>query len=155
MTALARARAYKIPDVEGSLAIRDFLDAVSEKLAPDWGRAQLIQIIGNDELGIPNKTLDQYGNWFSALAHESSTRSNSRALAIFATLGSGSSSGSGAGHSCPCNPSRPHNWTPEDCWILQLAITGVTNKEMQREPNQDRLKRIRETYAQDKFKNLR
>jgi len=58
MTALVRARAYKIPNVEGSLAVRDFLDAVSEKLAPNWGRSQLIQIIGNNELGIPSKTLD-------------------------------------------------------------------------------------------------
>ena len=35
--ALSRARTYKIPEVEGFLAIKDFLDAISVKLVLVWG----------------------------------------------------------------------------------------------------------------------
>ena len=151
VTALARARAYNVPDVQGPLAIRDFLTAVSEKLAPDWGRTQLIEVIGADELGTRHRTLDQYGNWFSALAHENTLRANTRAPAIFATIGDRDSETPDPG--CPCG--ADHKWKPMKCWTLELAITGTTERPMGRTPSKERLKKIQEALQQGRFKNLR
>jgi hypothetical protein len=34
-----RAKAHGLSEVEGELAVQDFLDAVSHKIAPEWGRS--------------------------------------------------------------------------------------------------------------------
>jgi hypothetical protein len=68
---------HKLPDVEGTLAITDFLETVAAKLALDWASRQLSMVYANEELGADNLTVEEYGRIFSALAYESSLRLNS------------------------------------------------------------------------------
>jgi hypothetical protein len=66
-----------VPDVEGTLAITDFLETVAAKL-----------VYANEELGTDNLTVEKCGRIFSVLAHESSLRPSSRtAPSFFATFG--------------------------------------------------------------------
>jgi len=65
--ALARARSYGVTDVEGFLATKDFLGAISVNIAPTWGTQQLTDLIAAHELGEPTRTLDQYGRIFESL----------------------------------------------------------------------------------------
>ncbi|KAH8672904.1 hypothetical protein BGZ60DRAFT_286556 [Tricladium varicosporioides] len=104
-----RARAYGLEEIKGTLAIRDFLTAVSYKIAPDWARRELTKVIGNDELGEEGKMLEQYATWFSALIQENSARHSSRQPGIFATIGERSDTGASPARnddsgnpSCPC-----------------------------------------------------
>jgi len=99
-SALARAQTYRIPEVEGFLAIKDFLQVVSSKLLPTWGAQQLALVIEANALGEPVRTLEQYGKIFEALVQETARTRN----AVFATLGDRSSSPTG--HCCPCKETR-------------------------------------------------
>jgi hypothetical protein len=65
-----RCRAHGLAEVEGELAIQDFLDAVSYKIALEWGRSINQQIIRQGALGLPTDTLEQISRIFGALMHE-------------------------------------------------------------------------------------
>ncbi len=124
-----RALSSGITDVQGSLAVKDFLDAVAVKFAPDWGRQQLNEFIAARELGEPLRTLDQYGKVFSSYVEHTSFRSRNEQAGIFATLGERSDTEKG--HVCPCRKSpRRHPWHPEHCALLELALTGKTSREI-------------------------
>jgi hypothetical protein len=105
--AFLRARALKLPEVDGTMAAKDFLTAISLRLALEWARGELTSLIKDDELGRAGMTLEQY-SVVSALAHENSPRKGSKAPGIFSTLGgrldalleSASSSGNLAEYSC-------------------------------------------------------
>ena len=160
--ALAQARLYGVAEIEGTLAIKDFLDAVATKMAPEWGRQQLVELIGADEFGQqPNRTLEEYGLWFAALANENAMRSGaSRGPAIFATLGGlavSKSTRSTTGtnvekHQCVCG--RSHRWPAEDCRVVQLAVTGEC-KELNYKPTQKVVDQILANLKASKWKDLR
>ncbi|PMD22214.1 hypothetical protein NA56DRAFT_702570 [Hyaloscypha hepaticicola] len=124
--ALARVQIYYIPEVEGFLAIKDFLQVVSVKFLPAWAGQQLALVIEANALGEPVRTLEQYGKIFEALIQET-IRTSGRS-AVFAMLGARSDSPSG--HSCPCKESRTEKypWPPSECSILELAVKGTTAK---------------------------
>jgi hypothetical protein len=125
-------KALRIPELEGSIAIYDFLNAVSAKLAPDWATRALSDLITAEELGQPHQTLDEYGRIFTALNHENSLRHGQKGVvpSLFATLGNrsdrpNSSFNERKEHSCPClREGRLHQWKPEQCQRLEYAITG-------------------------------
>ena len=107
------ARLYKVAEVEGTIAITDFLEAVGTKLSPDWASRQLADVFTAQELGESVKTLDEFGRIFAALSHESSLRANQKGgvPSLFATLGGRSdrtdkaktsSSFDNTKHACPC-----------------------------------------------------
>ena len=154
------AKLYKIPDIEGTVAIIDFLDAVS-KLAPSWASKELADVVTADELGLPSKTLDQYGRVFMALLHENSNRSSGKSAppAFFATLGHRSDDYEGKSRSrsrsanredkaCPCKKKEgtkwKHTWEPQDCARLELAITGSSNRKLKGELSADEINSIRQ-----------
>jgi isocitrate dehydrogenase kinase/phosphatase len=100
--ALAQVQIYHILEVEGFLAIKDFLQAVSIKFLPTWTSQQLALIIEANTLSKPVRTLEQYGKIFEALIQE--TIQTSGRSTVFATLGARLDSPSS--HSCPCKESR-------------------------------------------------
>jgi hypothetical protein len=52
------AKLYNILEIQGSLAIKDFLDCVTRKMQPKWGVDELLAFFKNDKLGLPTFTLD-------------------------------------------------------------------------------------------------
>jgi hypothetical protein len=78
---------HKLPDVKGTLAITDFLETVTAKLALNWASRQLSTVYVNKELRVDNLTVKEYKRIFFALAHKSSLCLNSRiAPSFFATF---------------------------------------------------------------------
>lgn len=75
------ARIYNIPDIQEPLAAEDFLNALGEKLAPEWAIKQLEDFTEVEATGRTFKTLDDYGKVFSSLL-ERSRRLASRKLSI-------------------------------------------------------------------------
>ncbi len=147
--ALARAQTLQLAEVEGFLAVKDFLQVVAHKLLPSWGGQQLALVIEANALGEPVRTLEQYGKIFEAMAEESGKH------AVFATLGYRSSSPSG--YCCPCKETRSerHAWAPSDCSMLELAVTGTTARMPSPLPTDDQLKAIRERLATKSFDKVR
>jgi len=140
--ALARAQTYRVAEVEGFLAIKDFLQVVAAKFIPIWGAQQLALVIEANALGEPVRTLEQYGRIFEALIQQNERSS----LAIFASLAGRSDS---QGHSCPCKETRAekHPWKPVDCSILELATTGSCTRKLDPQPTDEQLKAVRERLA--------
>jgi hypothetical protein len=123
-----RALSMDIPEVKGPLASREFLNAIGIKMSPEWARKHYINLLKNDELGLPNSDLKTLGRWFSAIATSSSTKKHG----VFATLGSRSDSNTSSenkGYECPCltEPTNRHRWQPRECYYLKLTIIGKTN----------------------------
>jgi hypothetical protein len=85
--AFENGRAYGIPEVEGVMAAKDFLTALSQKLAPNWAANELATLVKNEQLGRPTDTLEEYGRVFSGLAQELAGIKPSKAPGIFATIG--------------------------------------------------------------------
>jgi len=153
--ALSRARTYRIPEIDGFLATKDFLEAISVKLVPVWGSQQLADVVVAKELGEPVRTLDQYGRAFESLIqHASFLNGNS---GVFATLGGRSDGRSERGYLCPCKETRDerHPWKPADCSILELAIRGVSTRAMSSVPSTQELDAVRERLQSRQFTDLR
>ncbi|PMD25987.1 hypothetical protein NA56DRAFT_685807 [Hyaloscypha hepaticicola] len=148
---LARAQTYRVPEVEGFLAIKDFLQAVSSKFLPTWRVQQLTLVVEANALGEPVHILEQYRKIFEALIQETVRTRN----VIFATLGGYSSSPSG--HYCPCKETRTerHSWAPSDCSILELAVKGKTTKTPDPLPTDKELKAIHERLTSKQYEKVR
>jgi hypothetical protein len=170
LAAYQRGKLYGIPEVQGTSAIQDFLTAVSQKMSTKWGIDQLGLFIQNDELGLANLTLEQYGQVFSRLAHIHQGTRGARNPGIFATLGersdgsadgqstSGSSSGKDRQlHACPCrfNQKHKHSWPPSDCAQLQFALTGTSTRELKKQPTEETVAMIKKNLLLPKWKGVR
>jgi len=151
--ALARAQTYQIAEVEGFMAVKDFLLAVAAKFSPSWGTSQLTLAIEANTLGEPIRSLEQYGKVFEALLESVEQQSlSSRASSIFATLGPRSD-----GYSCPCKETRSerHSWPPSDCSIIELAVTGSCTKRPDPYPSDEDLQAVRERLTNRSYEKLR
>jgi hypothetical protein len=133
--ALSKARTYRLPEIKGFLAVKDFLDSISAKLALTWGTQQLAKVIVAKELGEPVCTLDQFGRVFESLIqHAAFLDINSGAFATFGGRSDRRSDRRSGGRSeprgyvCPCREMRGerHPWKPADCLILELAVRGTS-----------------------------
>jgi hypothetical protein len=156
--ALSRARTYRLPEIEGFLAVKDFLDSISAKLAPTWGTQQLAEVIVAKELGEPVRTLDQFGRAFESLIQHAAFSDISSGA--FATLGGRSDSRGRSdprGHICPCKEMRDerHPWKPFECSILELAIRGTSTKTVSPVPSNQELDAIRERLQSRRYTDLR
>jgi len=152
--ALARAQTYQVAEVEGFLAIKDFLQTVSARL-PTWGTQQLAAAIEANALGEPVRTLEQYGKIFEALVQQGNARSP-----IYATLAGRSSSPSSSdspGYSCPCKETRAekHPWPPIECSILELATNSSCTKKPDPYPTEEELQAVRDRLANRAYDKLR
>jgi hypothetical protein len=68
------------------MASKDFLTALTHKLAPVWASNELAALIKNERLGRLTDTLDEYGRVFSGIAQELVGIKPSKAPGIFITI---------------------------------------------------------------------
>ncbi|KAI0534434.1 hypothetical protein GGR58DRAFT_505327 [Xylaria digitata] len=171
--AYLQAVTYDLPDVKGGLAVRNFLEAISARIAPEWARQQIAQYSMDEQLGRPTLTLENYGRIFSGLMREEIARGRSSGPGIFATLGERSSDQSGTGgtpnsgpakpsgspkpgYPCPCRPNKEtHRWPPQSCGILQKAVTGSTEHPRVGHLSPDQVKDIKVRYGHTHWSELR
>ncbi|KAF1935985.1 hypothetical protein EJ02DRAFT_427926 [Clathrospora elynae] len=133
-----KAKAYALPEILGVLGTMDWLDAVGQKLAPDWAQRQKQDIIGAQVLGADVVGLEKISRVFSAILSKQGTRAYSSG--VYATMGQSASNPPAkdrpnnqaprTAHKCPCrNPTaKQHLWTPETCRVLLGAIGGSSTK---------------------------
>jgi hypothetical protein len=128
-----KAQAFNVTEVTGELAITDFLDAVSVKIAPEWSRNMRQQIAMDMALGRPALSFDQLSRVFAQILQEQAILGpKGNNPAIMATTGG--SAGKKATEKkptaslkdCPCKSKekRVHYWDPESCDRLCTALTG-------------------------------
>ncbi|KAK6598094.1 hypothetical protein H4I96_09046 [Botrytis cinerea] len=147
--AYTNAKAYHV-EVDDDLALINFLQAVGTRMLPTWSSAMLIQIETNNQLGLPNYSLKQYGDIFGGLAYQDSL--SPKGKGIFSTLSPSTNKLSNQAvkprefrgkekdyrrHSdpyrCPCraeadwkNNGSDSKHLAKDCEILQYVFTGKT-----------------------------
>ncbi|GKT97294.1 reverse transcriptase domain protein [Colletotrichum tofieldiae] len=120
------AEALHIPDVQGSPAVKTFLRAIQQQIAPSWAEAKLRELIEIDCVGGTALTLKQYADVLEALLREGLLMSR-KATRAHGTLGgrpgSRESSNDRKHHDCPCE--RPnHFWKPAKCGLIEYAYLG-------------------------------
>jgi len=147
---LCRARTYRLPEIEGFLAIKDFLDTISAKLSPTWGAQQLANVIVAKELGEPIRTLEEYGRAFESLAQHSAfvTSTDQR---TFATFGGRPD----RGYACPCKDGDRHPWRPVECSLLEYAIKGTSERRLSLTPTAHELELVRQRLRAKQWSDLR
>jgi hypothetical protein len=113
-----KAQAFQVTEIEGQLALTDFLDALSVRIAPDWARSMRQDIIKDAALGRPTLTIDNLARVF-AMQEQASQPIRGRSVLVAATLGdqSDSTTGLGGGNKkkCPCKQNGFHNWDLIKC----------------------------------------
>jgi hypothetical protein len=90
-----------IPEVKGPLALREFLNAIRIKMSPKWACKHYINLLKNNELGLPNLDLKTLKRWFLAIIISSLTKK----YRVFVTLRSrfdSNISSENKGYKCPC-----------------------------------------------------
>jgi hypothetical protein len=129
-----KAQAFRVPEIEGQLALIDFLDALSLRLAPEWARTMRQQITLQAALGKEEMSIDDLAKVFTfALQEQSIVGSKGKSSAVFATFGGGSEetlknkgrSENPNKKSCPCRPAGTHSWEPIACRRLQTAVSAT------------------------------
>jgi hypothetical protein len=63
------AKSYQVEEVEGSLAVTDFLIAVRKKIAPDWAHNLILSQNNKIIWGEKWKTFFEYGKAFQRVVH--------------------------------------------------------------------------------------
>ena len=159
----SRATAYGIPEVSGSLAVRNFLNAVRVRIAPDWASSELRNVVRDELNSVRTLTLEQYGRWLMALIDENNAQVQSRAPSLFATLGStpdpndnnkkSSKSNGRVRHQCPCRPDGKHPWKPDQCLFIKAAVTGEPNRNAR--ISKEEAEKILERLKEPRWKALR
>lgn len=163
-----RAEAFGIPDVVGSLALTDFLDALAPKYAIDWAKMMRANMIADQALGREPITLQGLAQIFSSMLHEDIVQhQKGKNYSVFATPslsgqaaqdggtgGSGGTPGTGKPTTCPCKPNSNHRWKPISCLRLQEAVTGSAPGPSLKLSGFDK-KKIKERYNQAQWKELR
>ncbi|KAF3027921.1 hypothetical protein E8E11_000005, partial [Didymella keratinophila] len=134
-----RAKSYELAEVDGPLAVQDFLDALSHRIAPEWARTMNQRIIQDSILGLDSLNLDQVSRVFGGLMHEHTTRAGKDNPGVFATFGNRSDMPNGSpggntgssntvGYACPCKPKgKTHRWKPTECRRLETAVRGSSS----------------------------
>jgi len=72
---------FNIPEVQGLLATKAFLNAVGVKLRPEWARSKLLEVLEKAELKEPVLDLSIIRRLFAIQANESSKKHR-----VYATL---------------------------------------------------------------------
>jgi hypothetical protein len=127
-----RALTFNIPEVQGLLAIKAFLDAVGVKLRLEWARVKLSEVLEKAELGEPVPDLGIIGRLFAIQVNESGKKHRVYVI-LRARLDDNNTSSEKAGYECPCLlKSRRHRWSLDTCSFLELAVIGKTDRKLRR-----------------------
>ncbi|KAK2035773.1 hypothetical protein LZ31DRAFT_451947, partial [Colletotrichum somersetense] len=152
-----RGKQYGIPEVQGNLATKSFLRAVSNRLAPTWGKEALNRVVENETTNKENLSLSDYGAIFIALHHEETLmKGKGKVSGVYATL-SDRSDGNFESHSpkmreCPCGvPATCH---PADCPQVEMAVRGVSRQTNLKQTQEESTK-IREKLKEDRWRSVR
>ncbi|RYP51107.1 hypothetical protein DL769_010864 [Monosporascus sp. CRB-8-3] len=150
--AYVRARAHNIPEIQGRLAVQQFLLAIAQRMDPTWAQRELEELARAEALETPITPLESYGKWYSTLIHQRE-QLEGRRNAIFATLAEGSE-----GYHCPClaTSTRKHRWTPDKCHKLLMALGKALPPGVTRPAIADsQLERIKKRAQLDEWKAVR
>ena len=129
-----KAQAFRVSEVEGQLALTDFLDALAPRIAPEWARSMRQHIVMEAALGRPDMRMDDLARIFTmTLQEQAISNVKGKGSSVFATFGgSPETSRNNKGRSefsnrkdCPCRINGTHTWEPIRCRRLQTAITGT------------------------------
>jgi hypothetical protein len=139
------AKRYSAPEVQGDIAAKDFINAVRQRIAPQWAERRLDDM--NQQVIDPTRTkltLPQLQRDLMLYLDQQPQRTG-RGMA-FATLGnSPQQDQSPAG--CLCG--RSHKWPPETCGAIEYALTGKTSRGI-RIPSARSIEHIKKMLVQPK-----
>lgn len=146
-----RGEEHKIPEVQGTLALTDFLTAAG-RLLPGFASRWLTSIHGL-EVADPERlpTLETLGLDFLSIsrARKALPKVSAEAFAIQAQQSTES-------YDCPCimpGNSRPHTFKPSQCEYVRKALLGKAFKRI-RSPNDERLNACRENLEKPQWKDM-
>ena len=119
----ARCEVFKLREIEGVVAIRVFLNAVMERIAPEWARHQIWEVIRVEVYGREQLSLLQYARWMSALLDDNMLNPKASDTKQAKSTKTRSQS---AGYACPCLPPgrTSHPWALMSCQNLKKAWSG-------------------------------
>jgi hypothetical protein len=152
-----------IPEVQGELAVTDWLQALIPRIAPTWATRQLQKRYEDDN----PPSLDKLEESFSRLLQMSQIQNAGgiKGPGVFATFGelsnnqSDNSRNSGNANKravCPCAKDADHRWQPTKCRRLETAITGKVNSgKASKSLTPDDILAIRQRLARSEWKDLR
>jgi hypothetical protein len=117
-----------IPEVKGLLTLREFLNAIGIKISPKWACKHYINLLKNNELGLPNPDLKTLRRWFLAITISLLTKKH-RVFTILGLCSNSNISLENKGYKCPCliELTNQHRWQPWEYYYLELTIIGKTN----------------------------
>jgi len=158
----SRAQAYQIPEIQGMLALTDFLDAIMIRFAPEWGRQMRAEAVKRMTLNEPELNLEDTANVFNALlAEQFALTSKGKGSSIFAAPSFNEKSEpkdppekGRKRNACPCTQNGSHRWEPISCRKLQTAVEGSAPSVPIKLSDQDK-KKINERYKQSEWNSLR
>lgn len=151
-----KAQAFAITDVQGELALTDFLAALAPRIAPDFARTMTVNMAQDTARGLPPMTLDQLSQAFTVLLQQySANTTKGKSFGIFAvTQPAGSKPKNRTKrtlHDCPCKPNHQHTWPPEKCLRLETALTGTLRSGAPHPLADTDIKKIRDRVASQKW----
>ena len=114
---------YNIPEVQGTLAIREFIQAVGTRMAPDWAQTIETDLIRLERKDQEPQSVLEYAAEFNAFMQMRAPQQTRKGA--YATLDESSGSQNrphSASADCPCG--RKHAWKPTECYTVQNAFTG-------------------------------
>ncbi|KAJ5043189.1 uncharacterized protein L3040_004570 [Drepanopeziza brunnea f. sp. 'multigermtubi'] len=133
----------ELQDVVGSLAIKDFLRVIAQRLDPAWGSRHLGFVVDAISMGEASKlkSLRDYAKMFKGHLQQGGAREG-----VFATLNE-----LPKGKVCPCM--RTHSWQPSSCDLLRLASTGQNPRNLT--VSEPKLQAIRERFSMPSYEKLK
>jgi len=145
---------FNIPEVQGLLATKAFLNAVGVKLRPEWARSKLLEVLEKAELKEPVLDLSIIRRLFAIQANESSKKHR-----VYATLKARSddnTSSDKAGYECLClTELRRHRWLLDTYSFFELAVIRKTDYKLRRILSKAQLNEIKQRLSQKRWKSLR
>ncbi|XP_044718842.1 uncharacterized protein HRG_07407 [Hirsutella rhossiliensis] len=139
----------EIFEVEGDIAIGDFLEAV-KTFDLEWAKRYKDDLRKDQRAtGKSSMTLLEVGKQFLDAARDN-VRDKPSSGAFSTTNPSSSSE---KGHDCPCGLAKNrHFWAPTDCTALHVAVNGIANST--RPVREDRMKKAKAAMTASKWKTL-
>ena len=150
----SKAQVYSIPEVQGNVAVSNFLMAVQANVAPYWARQEFYRLIENEVLGRPQVTLEVLGKvLFAVLEHE--LHGANKGPGRLTTKG-GKSPNAQKGNPCPClpGPGIKHPWRPDECGTLEFSLRGSTRRRIKK-PSKEQCEDIKLRYGMTRWDALR